>query len=157
MSDEQEPQQAILAKGGDSIFGIELRPYSASRVVAAQSMGLLFPIVGVEGMDQMKRSGTYPGMLKDTIIVIWLCALKDAIDLTKDEVKAQVWTPTRATHSPATALEEAMRFAENYGFLSGARFEEASVKMMQTVSAVRENEFVPKSDQTSSEVEPGNV
>lgn len=154
--DDIELSPIVAAKSGNEIFGIELRTYSASRKVAAQSMGLMFPVVGQEGMDQMKRTGLYPGALKDTVIILWLCSLKDHSDLTPEETKAGIWTPSRALHSPATALEVAMAWADGFAFLDGDRFETAMVKMMETVRPAQDAEFSAKKDQGTPD-ESGNV
>lgn len=68
--------KAFLESAAHSFLGEKLQPYTPSRIVAAQAMGLLYPNIGVEGMAQLKKTGLYPGELKDMIIVLWLCRLQ---------------------------------------------------------------------------------
>jgi hypothetical protein len=61
-------------ESGAHLFRKEkLQPYTPSRIVAAQAMGLLYPHIGKEGLAKLNRTGIYPGELRDMIIVLWLC------------------------------------------------------------------------------------
>ncbi len=115
--ESQEQKAYESEKRGHILFGEELRPYSPSRKIAAQSMGMVFPFLSEAAADQHARTGSYAGQLKDVIIVLWLCTLKDPSDLTKKEVKAQVWTPSRAGNKPELAMEVAMAWAVENGII----------------------------------------
>lgn len=65
--------KAFLGAVGHTLFGKKLQPYTPSRVVAAQAMGLLYPNIGPGGAVQLKKTGLYPGELQDILIVLWLC------------------------------------------------------------------------------------
>jgi hypothetical protein len=80
-----------------------LQPYTPSRIVAAQAMGLLYPKIGNDGLAQLKKTGLYPGELKDIIIVLWLCRLK-----TKEQV-------ADARLDPIAAYEDAEKWAGKIG------------------------------------------
>jgi hypothetical protein len=83
--------KAFLEAGGHLFLGEKLQPYTPSRVVAAQAMGLLYPKIGDAGAAQFKNTGMYAGELKDMIIVLWLCRLgKD------DQVSAARMDPIAA-------------------------------------------------------------
>lgn len=113
MGNEPHPaEKAFLdARTGFELFGQPLKPYTPSRKVAAQSMGMLYPFVGEEGQEQMARTGVYPGQLKDVIILLWLCSLQDPLELTADDIRAGKWTPTRANQAPAKAYKAAEDWA----------------------------------------------
>lgn len=133
----------VRAKAGFELFGNPLFKYSASRKVAAQAMGLLYPFVGEGGSRQIESTGLYPGCTKDTIIVLWLCSIKDTIDLSKEEVKARAWSPSRAVISPPAALEAAMEWGEQVGICdsSDAKFLEAYQTFMAIVTGVEASKF----------------
>jgi hypothetical protein len=73
--------KAFLESGAHLLLGEKLAPYTPSRIVAAQAMGLLYPQIGKEGMAQLKKTGIYPGELRDLIIVLWLCRLQKAAEV----------------------------------------------------------------------------
>lgn len=95
--------KAFLDSGGHLFIGERLQPYTPSRIVAAQAMGLIYPKIGTDGLAQLKKTGLYPGELKDIIIVLWLCRLK-----TKELV-------TQALMDPIEAYAEAEKWAGRIG------------------------------------------
>lgn len=112
---QNEPSEIAIVKAGFEFLGEPLKPWTPSRKVAAQSMGMLYPFIGESGSKQLDAAGHYPGMTKDIVILLWLCTVKDAADLTRDEVRAKVWTPSRALMNPSEAMLEAMAWAEING------------------------------------------
>jgi hypothetical protein len=94
---------AFLESGGHLFMSERLQPYTPSRIVAAQAMGLLYPKIGNDGLAQLKKTGLYPGELKDIIIVLWLCRLK-----TKEQV-------ADARLDPIAAYEDAEKWAGKIG------------------------------------------
>ncbi len=126
------------AKAGHELFGEELQPFSPSRKVAAQTMGMLYPMIGEAGAEQLEKTGTYPGMVKDMAIVLWLCTLPDVVDR-----KSQDWTPSKALRKPDEALNESMEWATGKGIvdLSQKPSQEAMVAFMAMVSADIETNF----------------
>ena len=55
-------------------ISLPLKPYSASREVAAQAMGLHYAYVDATGQERFRRTKLYPGALRDVAILMWLCA-----------------------------------------------------------------------------------
>lgn len=144
------------AKAGYTLFGDPLAGYSPSRKVAAQTMGLLYPYVGEDGSAQMERTGLYPGVLKDTIIVLWLCTLKDPSQQTREDLRAGEWNPSRAFNSPREALEEAIRWGESKGIIetSSDRFQVAMQTFQAIVTGVTASEFtIHVVDKDGTEIE----
>lgn len=143
----EQPSEAEVAfqeaKAGFEVFGEGLHAYSPSRRVAAQTMGLLYPYVGETGSDQFDKTGTYPGMLKDVIILLWLCILPDPSELTVAQVKEKAWTPSRALQKPSDAMEVAMTWAEEKGVcdMASPPYKEASEVFMAIVAGVSASEF----------------
>jgi hypothetical protein len=74
-------EKAFVESGAHLLLGEKLQPYTPSRIVAAQAMGLLYPQIGKMGMAQLKKTGIYPGELRDMIIVLWLCRLQKAAEV----------------------------------------------------------------------------
>lgn len=95
--------KAFLDGDGHLFMKERLQPYTPSRIVAAQAMGLLYPKIGNDGLAQLKKTGLYPGELKDIIIVLWLCRLK-----TKEQV-------AEARLDPIAAYEDAEKWAGKIG------------------------------------------
>ena len=91
MSDEITPEESsfINAKRGFELFGAALAPYSASRKVAAQTMGMQWPFIGEAALAQLQATNMYPGAIRDTAILLWLCTLPDA----STALARGVWTP----------------------------------------------------------------
>lgn len=56
------------------LLGTKLFPWTPTRMIAGQSMGMIYPDIGKDGFDQYKRTGLYPGAVKDCIICLWLCS-----------------------------------------------------------------------------------
>ena len=56
--------------------GLKLEPWTADRSIAAQSLGMIYPALGDEGWASVKRSGVYPGAVRDVCLALWLCTLK---------------------------------------------------------------------------------
>jgi hypothetical protein len=125
-------EKAFVSSGAHLLLGEKLQPYTPSRIVAAQAMGLIFPQIGKEGMAQLKKIGTYPGELRDMIIVLWLCRLK------KDE---QVQD---ALLDPGAAYGAAEKWAGKAGLcdMSSQVFLEALVVFQMIVNEIGESQTV---------------
>lgn len=119
MSDEFEPspyqpEEAFAAgqsHAGQTFAGQPLRAFSYSRKLAAQSMGCIAPGV-IDFAEHMRSKGTYPGALSDTIIVTWLCTLRDNSEMDAEGIRAGEWTPERARNRPGDAQAAADKWAE---------------------------------------------
>lgn len=109
MTDEQEVEditevdRAFIDSENHSLNGEKLQPYSLARKVAAQAMGLFYGHVDEADRDRFRREKVYPGALRDMIIVLWLCTLKD-----DDEIDA-------ASRAPKAAVKRAYAWAETEG------------------------------------------
>lgn len=105
-SKQKPPPDAFVSK--HVLDGIKLHPWTPARIIAAQSMGMLFPNIGTEGRDQHKRTGNYPGMLKDIAICLWLCTQTadqvDEADVAPSDAyaKARAWSIARGIHEMAS-------------------------------------------------------
>lgn len=85
---------------GNEFSGQQLQPWTPPRKIAAQSMGMLYPLIGDAGMEQLQTTGIYPGALKDTIIYLWLCSKPTPADI------------QRAIRKPQEAWNAAQQWAE---------------------------------------------
>jgi hypothetical protein len=126
------------AKAGHELFDEELKPFSPSRKVAAQTMGMLYPLIGDSGAEQLEKMGTYPGMIKDIAIVLWLCTLEDSVDRRSSD-----WTPSKALRKPDEALEVAIDWAAEKSIidLSSEPAQKAMMVFMSVVTADLETQF----------------
>lgn len=109
---EQQPLDGPIADvltkefAGYHLGDIELVPYSPSRKVAAQTMGMKYPHIGDDGIAAIDAMRPYKGALLDTIIVLWLCTLPDSAE-------GKAWTPSRAIRNAELALDAAMEWAND--------------------------------------------
>jgi hypothetical protein len=154
-TDTQDPQDPdaifVQARGGFYLFEEKLRPYSASRKVAAQSMGLMYPYIGEEGAAQFASTGVYPGAMKDTIILLWLCSLPD-------DGHGKTWTPSRALAKPAEAIRVALDWASDLELCTpgSSRFTEAFRVFVEITTAIEASRFSVSVDgATSSQEDAG--
>jgi hypothetical protein len=133
----------LKAKQPLELFGEPLRAYSASRKVAAQTMGLLYPYVGDAGAERMQRTGVYPGALKDVIIVLWLCSIQDASEQSRDQVRAGEWNPSKALQKPEAAVDVAVEWASEKGLadIDSKEWTEAFAAFISIVQPVADSEF----------------
>lgn len=156
MTDEND--SFIQSKAGYELFGEPLRPYSASRKVAANSMGVLYPMIGEEGAAQFQKTNSYPGILKDCLCVLWLCSLPDAHEVTADQVKAGQFTPSRALSKPQEAFDAAMAWADPKGLcdMGSEAFSVAVQTFVAIVTGVEAAKFQIVTGE-HSEDEPGKV
>lgn len=132
-------------QAGEELFGKELQPYSPSRQIAAQSMGLKYPFTG-----ELDAGGSYPGILVDSIIVCWLRTLPDV-------APDGEWTPRKATRNPAQAFDA----AEEWGIAKGIThvLHPAREVFVRTINAIGAAEFALDTDDTGApkvDVEEGN-
>ena len=142
MSDENT-DHFVEALAGFELFGNPLQPYSPSRKVAAQAMGMLYPFVGDSGAAQMERTNTYPGMILDMAICLWLCTLDNSIDQTREQVKAGEWNPSKAMRSPDLAREAAIVWATENDMVdaTGDGFSDAMQVFFAIVTGVEASQF----------------
>lgn len=119
------------------LHGTKLFPWTPARIIAGQSMGLLYPEIGKDGWDQYKRTKIYPGALRDTIICLWLCTRNE---IQVDEADSAPQEAYRQARSWATALK-IHKAGSN-------EFWQAYAKFAEIMGEVDESFTVPK-------VEPG--
>jgi len=98
---KKEPD-SFVSSDKHTLNGKKLQPWTPSRYIAAQAMGMLYPRIGEKGHDQFKRTQVYPGAVKDVIIALWLCSV------TEDEVDD-------ADASPEAAYRKARAWAIGLG------------------------------------------
>lgn len=150
------------AQAGFELFGVTLAPYSPSRKVAAQGMGMLYPFVGEGGAEQLDKTGVYAGAIRDTMILCWLCTLIDADKIPKDTPPrdaAKIWTPSRAMNCPADAMEAALAWGVDHNLMdvNSEEFGQAYQVFMATVNGISASEFalrLAKEKQEAGEPKP---
>lgn len=138
------PDEAWLqARAGAELFGIELQPWSPSRQVAANAMGLGWP-PSDEMAVAIAMGSLYPGALRDTIIVTWLRTILNASEQKEDARTA--WNVQRATRLPQEAFEAATEWAAKHD-VTGFDNENAVLAyrhMLATLLGVSVSEFEPQ-------------
>jgi hypothetical protein len=136
------PEEAFLdAKTGFSLDDVLLEAYSPARKVAAQAMGMIYPMVPDEDEERFERSGQYSGIIKDMAIVLWLCSLKTV------GAKGE-WNPAKAVRKPEEALSVAIDFAAEKQFeeISAPNYMQAYATFIKIVTGESVTQFVLKSD-----------
>jgi hypothetical protein len=105
---EPTPEAAAYLdeKAGASLFEKVLEPWSPSRVVAANAMGLVWPMPP-EAADQLRTNGIFAGALSLTIIVCWLRSIPNASEQDKEATMRREWNVQRANQAPRAAFEAA--------------------------------------------------
>lgn len=98
------------AKAGMELGGVALQPWSPARVVAANSIGLVWPLPP-EAMDQLQTTGIHAGAMVNAIVVCWLRLIPNASEQTKESVSRGEWNVQRATRAPREAFEAALQWA----------------------------------------------
>lgn len=137
MKKKKKKPDAFVSSDKHVLDGTKLYPWTPSRIIAGQAMGLLYPEIGKEGWDQYRRTKTYPGALRDTIICLWLCSR------TEEQVDD-------ADCAPVEAYRQARSWAAGLGIakLGSDAFWQAYGKFASIMGEVDESITVPK-------VEPG--
>lgn len=144
------PEQAFdQAQQGYTLFGAPLHSYSDSRRIAAQSLGFRWAARTQEMLDQMRSLGIYDGGQRDTLLLLWLCSIPNASELTPDDLKSAAqrgerpWTVQRAQLIPAAAEEAMMAWGAQQELidLQGERFAEAFKVFLAIVLGVAVSEF----------------
>ena len=159
MSDEITPEEKAFtdARRGFELFGSPLAGYSASRKVAAQAMGMQWPFIGEAAMAQLQATNMYPGALRDTALVLWLCTLPDA----STALARGVWTPSRALGKPDDARDAALEWADKCGITdtSGPKFAEAFQVFFAIVTGADASQFRIEVEKVAGATgdEPGKV
>jgi len=117
----------VASVQGEAWNETELEPWNPPRQIAAQSMGMLYPFIGDDGMEMLARTGVYPGALRDVIIFLWLRLQKPAAVL-------------KAQRKPSEAWGLAERWSEEAGMidLTGAAFRTGYELFSGKMAAMRE-------------------
>lgn len=114
-------------------------------------MGLIYPFIGRDGVEQLRKNGTYPGMVKDVIVFFWLCTIK-AEDSSYDVDSAE--------RSPREAYRKALAWAEPQRLyaVESDEFRKASNLFLTIMDQIRDSKTTPvtSSDQ-STDTEFPNV
>ncbi len=147
----EEPHERAFVEsvGGHELQGQSLRTYSPSRRVAANAMGMLYPMIGDESAAQMAQTGVYPGVIRDVATVLWLCSLPDGDEITAQQFREGQWTPSRALAKPYAALEVAIEWAGAKGLTitDSQEFVEALTVFGKIVTNAESSRFIVKSDE----------
>jgi hypothetical protein len=160
--DPENPEGAPVAPMVDAftaaadiptLFGAPLKPYTRRRYAAAQSMGLLWPYIGEEGLRQYELIRQYPGMIKDAAIVCWVCTIPHATEATAEDVRRGTFTVERAALNPLAAFERCFSWAEENGLLDpeDPRYAAAHVAFGKIVAPVEQSKFEVSLDKTGGQ------
>lgn len=137
-----EAYQQALA--GADFLGRELLPWSPARSVAANAMGLGYPLPP-DAVEQLRTRGFYAGAMRDLIIHAWIRTVPNASEQTPEQIKAREWTVQRATRTPHEAWEAALAWGEVHGLtdLDSEASAQAYRLMLSTLIGVALSEFEP--------------
>lgn len=141
---EQQIDNAFIQSENHQFNGAELQPWTPSRLVAAQSIGLRYPNISDEDREQFRQTGIYPGALKDIAIVLWICTL-----VKPEEIR-------RAGRQPDDSYEQAVKWADGLGItnLKSECFWKAYDRFIKIVSEERVSISHPKIDKDEDVDDP---
>jgi hypothetical protein len=132
MNDPTPADTAFTNSANHFLGATELCPYSASRAVAAQALGLKYPNVGTEALEQFHKTGTYPGALQDVLIVLWLCSIPD-----KEVIHAM--------RRPDESLNKAIAWGEQLKITkNGEEWWAAYQQFIDIMTEINESDGTPK-------------
>lgn len=128
-----------------SIDGLKLEPWTPDRSIAAQSLGMIYPALGEEGWASVKRSGIYPGAVRDVALALWLCSL-NPVQVLDAEIAG-----------PVEAKKKSTVFAGKHGIADAKKqsFWDALTLFMDMQREVNESVTVPEKADSNPE-ESGN-
>jgi len=142
-STESQSEKAFQRSDKHMLGDLRLNPWTPSRIIAAQSMGMLYPNIGKDGWDQYNRTRMYPGQLKDTVIGLWLCSVDDEAVETAD-------------CAPGAAYRTARGWAEEQGILKqeSTEFQRARDEFISIINEVSESASKPVTDSETEDDDP---
>lgn len=130
----EEIEEASSAFNTDELEGIDLQPYTPDRAWAAQAMGLKYGFVDEAAVEEFKRTGIYPGGLRDCGIVLWLRSLTSEQEIDK------------AARNPVASAVTAAKWATEHGFgdTRSEKFWLAYNIFIHTMTEVAQAQTTPK-------------
>jgi hypothetical protein len=147
MKKKKTKPDAFLKSERHALDGIKLQPWTPDRMIAAQSLGMIYPSIGDEGWAALKRRSIYAGAVRDVALALWLCTLSDAEVL---EAEARGDAEARK-QSAAWAVKLHLHDANK------APFWDAFTKFMEIQNEVNQSATLPvKGDAGTDDEELGN-
>ncbi len=146
---QSKVDKAFTKSDRHTLDDIKLQPWTPERYLAGQSMGMIHPRVGDEGWDQFDRTKMYPGCVKDTVIVIWLCSIPDSPNGSSDFQ----WNVEDADARPVEAYRVAKKWAKSRGILNADSVEwwHAYGKFAEVVKEASDSMTQPKGANSTNE------
>lgn len=141
---DQQPaiEKAFTDSGLHQFNGFDLQPWTLSRKVAAQAMGMFIGNVDEAGRSRFATDKVYPGALRDVIVMLWLCTLK-----TESEVDA-------AARGPTLAIQKAYVWAAQHGLdgIDKESFWKAYAIFWDIRREVAQSEVIPEKKTDSAQL-----
>lgn len=138
MSDEDyapdEPETSFTQSDNHALGDVKLQPYTPSRIIAAQAMGLHYGMLSDDEVQQYLATGLYPQAAHDVTIVLWLCSLEDDGEV------------ARAAKWPEAAFKKASDWGATHGTInrSDGRFSAAFKLFFRIMSEIAASQTIPK-------------
>lgn len=139
-SPQEEVEQSYIQSDGHFWNETRLDPYSAQRQIAAQALGLRFGSLTREDLGDDGTLSSYPGLMQDAIIILYLCyprgpKLKDGIE---ESYAACDSTLRRAVR------RRMLDWAESQGIEMGSvPYQKAVELMIAIIKETKANQFRP--------------
>ena len=107
---------------------------------------MIYPALGDEGWAAVKRSGIYPGAVRDVVLALWLCSLTP-----EEVIEAE-------TRGEKEAKKRSTEWAGKLGIhdTSKKAFWDAMSKFMDMQREVNESVTVPENSKPADDEESGN-
>jgi hypothetical protein len=132
---QADVEAAFVNSENHSFDGIKLHGYGPSRICAAQAMGLHYGTVDAAGQERFTDGKVYPGAMRDTAVVLWLCSLSDR----DDAIEA-------ASRAPKSASLKAIEWGGDHGImdLGGPKFWEGFMMFLDIMKEIQDARVVPE-------------
>lgn len=143
MSKKKTPKPTSADKaftGSDkhTLNDLKLEPWTPDRIIRAQEIGLIFPNIGKQDWQLFRKTGVYPGAVKDTMIFLYLSTIDP------EEVDEATYREAKAF-----GVKRGLHIAD------GKAFWEAYAKFMQVQKEIEASIAVPKGDEESPDDDDG--
>lgn len=137
--------RVYVQSAGHKFNGGFLEPFTPSRFVAAQSMGMKYPFIGKEGMAALNSVGIYPGELRDLLIVLWLCSQKEDDEILQAQIDGKA------------AYRSAEEWGAKLGLLNQVNdlFTDGVLVLHAIFAEIHESKTEPKSDEARAPASTG--
>lgn len=121
--------KAFTGSDKHTLDDLKLQPWTPDRIIKAQEIGLIFPNIGKQDWQLFRKTGVYPGAVRDVMIFVFLSTLEP------EEVEEATYREAKAF-----GVKRGLHIAD------GKAFWEAYAKFMQVQNEIDASVALPKAN-----------